>query len=462
MNVALPSVGGDLGFAPADLSWVFNAYTLAFGGFLLLGGRLADLLGRRRMFMIGLGMFVVASLLGGLAQNAVWLVASRAGQGLGAALVAPAALSLVMTIFAPGPDRNRALGIWGAVAGSGAAAGAILGGVLTDVFGWQAVFLVNIPIGLAAIVLAPRLLPESRDLSFGRGFDLLGAITVTAGLGVLVYALVDANDAGWTSTQTLGLGALAALLLAAFVVVERRSAHPLVPRDFVRHAELRSANIVNVVMAAAIMPSFFFVTLYLQQVLGYSPMRAGFAQLAVALTIMVAAGPAAQLVTRYGADPPAPGRPDAAGGCARVAVADCRSTATTGPTCSVRSWSWVSAERSRSSRSRSRRRPARPTTSPVSRPVCSTPRSRSAVRSGSASWSRSPPVGPSELLQTGARRPPRSPRASGTASRWPPGSRSPAARARRRPDAPSPEPERSRRCSPTTSPSRCWSPDQAG
>ena len=209
VNVALPSVGGDLGFAPADLSWVFNAYTLAFGGFLLLGGRLADLLGRRRLFMIGLALFVVASLLGGLAQNAVWLVASRAGQGLGAALVAPAALSLVMTIFAPGPDRNRALGIWGAVAGSGAAAGAILGGVLTDVFGWQAVFLVNIPIGLAAIMLAPRLLPESRDLSLGRGFDLLGAITVTAGLGVLVYALVDANDAGWGSTQTLGLGALA-------------------------------------------------------------------------------------------------------------------------------------------------------------------------------------------------------------------------------------------------------------
>ena len=304
VNVALPSVGGDLGFAPADLSWVFNAYTLAFGGFLLLGGRLADLLGRRRLFMIGLGLFVVASLLGGLAQNAVWLVASRAGQGLGAALVAPAALSLVMTIFAPGPDRNRALGIWGAVAGSGAAAGAILGGVLTDVFGWPAVFLVNIPIGLAAIVLAPRLLPESRDLSLVRHFDLLGATTVTAGLGVLVYALVDANDAGWTSTQTLGLSALAALMLAAFVVVERRSAHPLVPRGFVRHAELRSANIVNIVMAAAIFPSFFFVTLYLQQILGYSPMRAGFAQLTVALTIVAAAGPAARLVTRYGATRP--------------------------------------------------------------------------------------------------------------------------------------------------------------
>jgi len=304
VNVALPSVGGDLGFAPADLSWVFNAYTLAFGGFLLLGGRLADLLGRRRLFMIGLALFVVASLLGGLAQSAVWLVAARVGQGLGAALVAPAALSLVMTIFAPGPERNRALGIWGAVAGSGAAAGAILGGVLTDVFGWPAVFLVNIPIGIAAIVLAPRLLPESRDLSLARHFDLLGATTVTAALGVLVYALVDANDAGWTSTQTLALSALAALLLAAFVVVERRSAHPLVPRGFVRHAELRSANIVNIVMAAAIMPSFFFVTLYLQQVLGYSPMRAGFAQLTVALTIVAGAGPAARLVTRYGATRP--------------------------------------------------------------------------------------------------------------------------------------------------------------
>src|SRR6187551_1115833 len=215
VNVALPSIGRDLHFSQNNLSWVVNAYTLAFGGFLLLGGRLADLLGRRRMFMIGLAMFVTASLLGGLAQNAIWLVAARAGQGLGAALVAPAALSLVMTIFAAGPDRNRALGIWGAVSGSGAAAGAILGGVLTDLFGWPAVFFVNLPIAIGAVVLAPRLLPESRDTSAGRGFDLLGAATVTLGLAVLVYALVDAHDAGWGSVQTLGLGALAVALLGA-------------------------------------------------------------------------------------------------------------------------------------------------------------------------------------------------------------------------------------------------------
>jgi EmrB/QacA subfamily drug resistance transporter len=300
VNVALPSLGTDLGFAPADLSWVFNAYTLAFGGFLLLGGRLADLVGRRRLFMLGLVLFVTASVLGGLAQSALWLVAARVGQGLGAALVAPAALSLVMTIFASGPERNRALGIWGAVAGSGAAAGVILGGVLTDLFGWQAVFFVNVPIGIAAVALAPRLLPESRDTSAGRGFDLLGAATVTVGLAVLVYALVDAADAGWTSAQTLGLGAVAALLLGAFVLVERRAEHPLVPMDFLRNAELRSANIVNVVMAASIMPAFFFVTFYLQSVLGYSPLRAGFAQLTVSLTLVASAGPASKLVTRLG------------------------------------------------------------------------------------------------------------------------------------------------------------------
>jgi EmrB/QacA subfamily drug resistance transporter len=254
--------------------------------------------------MIGLGLFSTASLLGGLAQSALWLVAARVGQGLGAALVAPAALSLVMTIFAPGPDRNRALGIWGAVAGSGAAAGAILGGVLTDLFGWPAVFFVNLPIGVAAILLAPRLLPESRDTSAGRGFDLLGAATVTLGLAVLVYALVDAHDAGWGSVQTLGLGALAVALLGAFVVIERRAAHPLVPPGFLRHAELRSANVVNVVMAASIMPAFFFVTLYLQQVLGYSPMKAGFAQLAISLTLIASAGPASKAVTRFGVTRP--------------------------------------------------------------------------------------------------------------------------------------------------------------
>src|SRR5918995_3477961 len=197
VTVALPSIGTDLEFAPADLSWVINAYALMFGGFLLLGGRMADLIGRRRMFMVGLVVFTAASLAGALAQSALWLVLARGVQGLGAALVSPAALSLVMTLFREGPERNKALGVWGAVAGSGGAAGAILGGVLTDVLSWQSVLYVNIPVGIAAVALAPRLLPEGRDVAGIRSFDLAGAVSVTAGLALLVYAVVDAENAGW-------------------------------------------------------------------------------------------------------------------------------------------------------------------------------------------------------------------------------------------------------------------------
>ena len=200
VTVALPSIGTDLGFASADLSWVINAYALMFGGFLLLGGRMSDLIGRRRMFMAGLIIFTGASLAGALAQSALWLVIARGTQGLGAALVSPAALSLVMTLFPEGAERNKALGIWGAVAGSGGAAGAILGGVLTDVFSWQAVLYVNIPVGIAAVALAPRLLPEGRDIAGIRSFDLAGAVSVTAGLALLIYAVVDAPHAGWGST----------------------------------------------------------------------------------------------------------------------------------------------------------------------------------------------------------------------------------------------------------------------
>src|SRR5690349_16838892 len=229
VNVALPSIGHALDFSQDDLSWVVNAYTLTFGGFLLLGGRLADLLGRRRVFMAGLVLFSVASLAGGLAQSDVWLIAARAVQGLGAAIISPAALSLVTTMFAEGAERNRALGVWGAVAGSGGAAGVLLGGVLTQYAGWEWVFFVNVPIGLLAAAIAPRLLPESRDTGADRVFDAAGAVTVTGGLALLVYALVDANNAGWTSTKTLGLGAIALVLLAAFVVIESRTSHPLMP-----------------------------------------------------------------------------------------------------------------------------------------------------------------------------------------------------------------------------------------
>jgi EmrB/QacA subfamily drug resistance transporter len=300
VTVALPSIGTDLDFAPADLSWVINAYALMFGGFLLLGGRMSDLIGRRRMFMAGLILFTTASLAGALAQSALWLVIARGTQGLGAALVSPAALSLVMTLFREGAERNRALGIWGAVAGSGGAAGAILGGILTDVLAWQAVLYVNIPVGIAAVALAPRLLPEGRDVAGIRSFDLAGAVSVTAGLALLIYAVVDAPDAGWGSTQTLGLGAVALALLAAFVAIEATAKRPLLPLRTFRNDMLRSANIGALLTTVALFPMWFLLTLYTQRVLGYSPLEAGLAQLPIALLIVFTAAPAQQLVTRIG------------------------------------------------------------------------------------------------------------------------------------------------------------------
>ena len=300
VTVALPSIGADLDFASADLSWVINAYALMFGGFLLLGGRMSDLIGRRRMFMAGLIIFTVASLAGALAQSALWLVIARGAQGLGAALVSPAALSLVMTLFPEGAERNRALGIWGAVAGSGGAAGAILGGVLTDVFAWEAVLYVNIPVGIAAVALAPRLLPEGRDIAGIRSFDVAGAVSVTAGLALLIYAVVDAPDAGWGSTQTLVLGAVSLALIAAFAAIEASAKRPLLPLGTFRNGMLRSANIGSVLTTAALFPMWFLLTLYTQEVLGYTPLEAGLAQLPIAALIVFAAAPTQQLVTRVG------------------------------------------------------------------------------------------------------------------------------------------------------------------
>jgi EmrB/QacA subfamily drug resistance transporter len=300
MTVALPSIGTDLDFAAADLSWVINAYALLFGGFLLLGGRMSDLIGRRRMFMAGLILFTAASLAGALAQSALWLVIARGAQGLGAALVSPAALSLVMTLYPEGSERNKALGVWGAVAGSGGAAGAILGGVLTDAFSWEAVLYVNIPVGIAAVALAPRLLPEGRDIVGIRSFDLAGAVSVTAGLALLIYAVVDADSAGWGSTQTLGLGAISLTLIAAFLAIEARAKRPLLPLSTFRNKMLRSANVGMLLTAMALFPMWFLLTLYTQQVLGYSPLEAGLAQLPIALLIVVSAAPAQQLVTRIG------------------------------------------------------------------------------------------------------------------------------------------------------------------
>ena len=302
VNVALPSIGRALDFSQDNLSWVVNAYTLVFGGFLLLGGRLADLLGRRRIFMAGLVVFSVASLLGGLAQSEAWLIAARAAQGLGAALVSPAALSLITTIFAEGAERNRALGVWGAVAGSGGAAGVLLGGILTQTLGWEWVLFVNVPIGIAVAALAPRVLPESRNAGH-RYFDAQGAFLVTAGLALFVYAIVDANNAGWGSLQTLGLGAISLGLLAAFVGWEARAKQPLMPFSIYRLRTLRGANVVGLLLGMSLFAMFFFLSLYMQQVLGYSALETGLAYLPLAFMIILSAGFASQLVNRIGFKP---------------------------------------------------------------------------------------------------------------------------------------------------------------
>jgi EmrB/QacA subfamily drug resistance transporter len=300
VNVALPSIGSALEFNQDDLSWVVNAYTLTFGGFLLLGGRLADLLGRRRMFMYGLVLFSLASLLGGFAQSDIWLIIARGAQGLGAAIVSPAALSIITNTFAEGAERNKALGVWGAVAGSGGAAGVLLGGVLTEYLGWEWVLFVNTPIGIAAALLAPRLLAESRDVVEHRSFDVVGAVTVTAGLVLLVYALVDAPQAGWGSTQTVVLGIVSILLLSAFVAWERTRIAPLVPFSIFRLRTLRGANIVSLLIAMSLFSMFFFISLYMQQVLGYDALKAGISYLPLAVTIIISAGVASALVTRIG------------------------------------------------------------------------------------------------------------------------------------------------------------------
>jgi len=303
VNVALPSIGRDLEFSQANLAWVVNAYTLVFGGFLLLGGRMADLLGRRRLFVGGLLLFGIASLLGGLSQSEGQLIAFRALQGLGAAMISPAALSIVTTLFTEGAERNKALGVWGAVAGAGGAAGVLLGGILTDALGWEWVLFVNTPITVAAAIVAPRLIDESRSGAETRHFDVAGAVSVTAGLSLLVYTLVDANDAGWGSTQTIGLLALTAGLLAVFVAVELRSAAPLVPFRIFRLRTLRGANVIGTLIGMSLFSMFFFISLYMQQVLGYDALKAGFAYLPLAVTIIVSAGVASQLVTKVGFKP---------------------------------------------------------------------------------------------------------------------------------------------------------------
>jgi EmrB/QacA subfamily drug resistance transporter len=303
VNVALPSIKTDLGFSETSLQWVISAYAILFGGALLLGGRLADILGRRRMFIAGLAVFSVSSLLSGLAWSAGSLIAFRAVQGLGGALLAPAALSLLMTRFAEGRERNLALGIYGAASGSGAAVGVLLGGVLTSYLSWSWIFFINVPVGVAAIAITPFLLPESRIDLGHRHFDARGAVTITGGLMLLVYALTRATSDGWGSPTTLVLLGAAGALVAAFVAIEARSPWPLLPLRIFRSRTLSVANAAMALVGMAAFSEFFVLTLYLQDVLHYSAMQSGVAFIAFAGTVVVTSNVAQLVVGRFGVRP---------------------------------------------------------------------------------------------------------------------------------------------------------------
>jgi EmrB/QacA subfamily drug resistance transporter len=300
VNVALPSIREDLGFSQASLAWVLNAYTLTFGGFMLLGGRLGDLFGRRRMFLAGIGIFTAASLACGLAQSQGFLVGARAVQGLGGAVVAAVALSLIMTLFTEPGERAKAMGVIGFVAAGGGSIGVLLGGVLTDSFDWHWNFLVNLPVGVAVIVASLVVIPGGRGRSTG-GLDVAGAVTVTASLMLAVYAIVNGNEAGWTSAQTLGLLGVAGALLATFLVIESRVEFPLMPLRLFKLRNVATANIVGVLWSAAMFAWFFLAALYLQLVLGYSPLEVGLAFLPANLIMgAFSLGLSAKLVLRYG------------------------------------------------------------------------------------------------------------------------------------------------------------------
>jgi EmrB/QacA subfamily drug resistance transporter len=304
VNVALPAIRNGLHFTEVDLQWVVNAYTVTFAGFLLLGGRAADLLGRRKVFVSGLVLFALASLAGGLADSRTLLIAARAVQGLGGAVIAPASLSILTTTFAEGRARNRAVGIWGAMGGAGGAAGVLLGGILTDLLSWRWILFINVPIGLLAAFFAQRLIAEGRDPNRARDFDLRGAFSATLGLSLLVLGIVRTDVTGWGSASTLGLIAAGITLLIVFVVIEGRFARaPLMPlRIFASHT-LTRANIVVLLVGGSTFGMWFFLSLYLQQVLGYSPIRAGLAFLPMTLCIVIGSTLASRAVFRIGAKP---------------------------------------------------------------------------------------------------------------------------------------------------------------
>jgi EmrB/QacA subfamily drug resistance transporter len=300
VNVALPSIQRGLHFTPASLQWIVNGYTLMFGGFLLLGGRLSDLLGRQRLFIAGVIVFTCASLVNGIATSADVLIAGRALQGLGGALVSPAALSIVTTTFAEGRERTKALGVWSAIAAGGAAAGLVIGGFLTETLSWRWVFFVNLPIGIAAALLSLRFVPNSRAEERPATYDVAGAVTVTGGLLVLVYAIVKAQTYGWGSAKTLGLFVVAVALLASFVVIERRSKAPLIRLGIFRLRSLSGSNGAMLLVASGLFAMFYFASLYLQDVLGYGPLKAGLAFVPFTLGIIVGAGLSQVLIQRIG------------------------------------------------------------------------------------------------------------------------------------------------------------------
>jgi EmrB/QacA subfamily drug resistance transporter len=301
VNVALPSIQKGLHFSRSDLQRVVNGYTLLFGGFLLLGGRAADLLGRRRLFTIGVTLFSLASAVNAFAQSSNVLIAGRALQGLGAALVSPAALSILTTTFTEPSERTKALGVWSGIAAGGAAVGLLMGGVLTDLLSWRWVFIVNLPVGVGALVAALRYVPESRGTAVRRTFDLAGAFSVTTGLVVAVYGIVKTQQYGWGSTRTLGTVAVAAVLLSVFVAIERRSPAPLVRLSILRVRTLAAANLALLFVMSGMMSMFYFASLYVQQVLGYSPLKAGLAFLPVTIGIGAGAALAQSLIRRFGA-----------------------------------------------------------------------------------------------------------------------------------------------------------------
>ena len=303
VNVALPSIQNNLGLSEANLQWIVNAYTLVFGGFLLLGGRAGDLLGRKRLFLGGLVVFTLASLLDGLAVSSGMLIGSRALQGLGAAFISPAALAIISTTFKEGADRAKALGVWAAIAIGGSAVGLVLGGALTQTLSWPWIFFINVPVGVAVFLFSLRLVPESKDEAAHRSFDIAGAVSVTGGLMALVYAIVTAQRDGWGSAQAIGTFVVAAALLVGFVFIELRATAPLVRLSIFRTRSLTTANVVMFLVASGLFAMFFFNSLYIQRVLGFGPLKAGLAFLPFTAGIILSAGFASNFAPRFGVRP---------------------------------------------------------------------------------------------------------------------------------------------------------------